>query len=45
MEKKMYITPEIEITEFEAEDIITSSGFDKDQLIIVPDPNVPDTNN
>ncbi len=41
MEKKMYISPDIEITEFEAEDIISSSGgldsLDKDQLIIVPD--------
>lgn len=38
MEKKMYIPPEIEIIEFEAEDIITSSNLEKDQLIIVPDP-------
>ena len=38
MEKKMYISPEIKIIEFEAEDIITSSDLDKDQLIIVPDP-------
>ena len=37
MEKKMFISPEIEIIEFEAEDIITSSNLDKDQLIIVPD--------
>ena len=37
MEKKMYISPEIEITEFEAEDIISSSSLDQDQLIIVPD--------
>ena len=37
MEKKMYISPEIEIIEFEAEDIINSSGLDPDQLIIVPD--------
>ena len=38
MEKKMYISPDIEIIEFEAEDIITSSDLEKDQLIIVPDP-------
>lgn len=38
MEKKMYISPEIKIIEFEAEDIITSSDLEKDQLIIVPEP-------
>ena len=26
MENKMYVTPEMEITEFEAEDVITTSG-------------------
>ena len=38
MEKNMYISPEVRIIEFEAEDIITESVLDKDQLIIVPEP-------
>ena len=28
MKKKKYTTPEIEITEFETEDVITASGTD-----------------
>lgn len=31
MEKIKYITPEIEITEFETEDIITTSSFEYDE--------------
>ena len=30
MNKEIYMTPEMEITCFEAEDIITSSGFDNE---------------
>lgn len=33
MDKKNYITPEMEITEFDTEDVITTSGND---LPIVP---------
>ena len=31
MEKKEYITPEMEITEFETEDVITTSGGEFDE--------------
>ena len=31
MEKKEYITPEMEITEFETEDVITTSGGEPDE--------------
>ena len=42
MENKMYVTPEMEITEFEAEDVITTCGGydygqqDEAQLPIIP---------
>lgn len=31
MEKKEYLSPEMEITEFETEDVITVSGGDPDE--------------
>ena len=35
MDKEKYITPAMEITEFEAEDIITTSG-EGDELPFIP---------
>ena len=35
MDKEKYITPEMEIVEFEAEDVITTS-FGSDELPIMP---------
>lgn len=29
MKKEMYETPEMEVIEFEAEDVITTSGYDE----------------
>ena len=37
MDKEKYITPDMEITEFEAEDVITTSGED-DELPLVTEP-------
>lgn len=36
MEKKKYITLEMEIKEFEEEDVITTSSSDEDETEIVP---------
>ena len=37
MEKKKYISPEMEITEFDVEDIIVTSGdLEEDELPVVP---------
>lgn len=38
MEKKKYISPEMEITEFEAEDVITTSLEDDELSIWTPKP-------
>lgn len=35
MDKETYITPEMEIVEFEAEDVITTSGFETDETPII----------
>ena len=35
MDKKKYITPEMEIVEFEAEDVITTSVFETDETPII----------
>ena len=34
MDKEKYITPDMEITEFEAEDVITTSGEDDETGLI-----------
>lgn len=34
--KEKYIAPEMEVVEFETEDIITASGLDEDELPMVP---------
>lgn len=34
---KQYVTPEMEITLFEAEDVITTSDFNQDQPILTPE--------
>ncbi len=39
MEKETYITPEMEIVEFEVEDVITTSGEITDDGVEVEDPN------
>ena len=38
MDKKKYTTPEMEIVEFEAEDIIVTSGenLEDDETIVIP---------
>ena len=43
MKKKKYIHPEMEITEFDTEDVITTSGegieYEDDELTFVPNNN------
>ena len=38
MDKKKYISPEMKITEFEAEDVITASPEDDELSIWTPNP-------
>ncbi len=42
MNKEEYITPMMEIIEFECEDIITTSGFEKEDQppVVTPIPNM-----
>ena len=34
--KEIYVCPEMEVVEFEAEDIITTSGNDTNELPVIP---------